>query len=105
VVVRDCRVDLAGFRFARLTRVLFEDCELRGADFGGAVFESVAFASCGLDEVDFSGAALAACQMRACVLDGVSGVASLRGVAMPWADVVRNAGAFAGALGVRVLEE
>jgi len=85
--------------------VLFEDCELRGADFGGAALESVEFASCGLDEVDFSGASFTACRMRACVLDGVRGVSSLRGVAMPWADVVRNAGAFAVALGVGVLDE
>jgi uncharacterized protein YjbI with pentapeptide repeats len=105
VVLRGCRFDLAGLRFARLTRVLLEDCELRGSDFGGAVLSSVAFASCGFDEVDFSGASFTACEMRGCVLDGVRGVAALRGVAMPWPDVVRNAGAFAGALGVRALEE
>ena len=30
---RGCRLDLAGFRFARLQRVAFEDCVLREADF------------------------------------------------------------------------
>jgi hypothetical protein len=69
------------------------------------VLSSVAFVSCGLDGVDLSGAAFSACEMRGCVVDEVRGVTSLRGVAMPWPDLVRNAGAFAAALGVRVLDD
>ena len=44
-------------------------------------------------------------ELRGCALDGVSGLERLRGAAMPWADVVGNAGAFAAALGIRVLGE
>ena len=37
-------------------------------------------------------------------MDGLRGAESLRGAAMPWADIVAAAGLFAGALGVRVLD-
>jgi uncharacterized protein YjbI with pentapeptide repeats len=105
VVLRECRLDLAGFRFARLARVAFEDCEMAGADFGGATLESVSFERCGLDGVDVSGARFSTCRMRGCSLDGMRGVSELRGVAMPWPDLVQNAGAFAAAVGVSVLDE
>jgi hypothetical protein len=43
--------------------------------------------------------------MSGCVLDGLRGVDRLRGVAMPWADIVAAAGVFAGEIGVRLLED
>ena len=43
--------------------------------------------------------------MSGCTLDGLRGVERLRGVAMPWADIVAAAGVFAGEIGVRLLED
>ena len=42
--------------------------------------------------------------MHSCTIEAVRGLGSLRGVAMPWADIVGHAGEFAAALGIRVLE-
>jgi len=43
-------------------------------------------------------------ELRGCTLDGIAGLERLRGAAMPWADVVGNAGLLAAALGIRVLD-
>jgi uncharacterized protein YjbI with pentapeptide repeats len=100
---RDCRIDLASFTEARLLRVSFEDCVLRDTDFREAQLQSVRFERCDLTQADFTGARLAHCELRGCVIDRLSGVANLRGAAMPWPDVVAAAGTFAAALGVQVL--
>ena len=57
---------------------------LRGADLTGVRF----------DGVDLVG----------CRLDGIRGAQSLRGVRMPWPDVLEHAGLFAVACGVQVLD-
>ena len=57
----------------------------------------VSFVDCDLTEADLSGARLAHCELRGCTLDGLRGAASLRGAAMPWADIVAAAGTFADA--------
>ena len=64
----------------------------------------VRFVDCDLTEADLSGARLAHCELRGCTLDGLRGAESLRGAAMPWADIVAAAGTFADAVGVRVLD-
>ncbi len=43
--------------------------------------------------------------MHSCTIEAVRGLGSLRGVAMPWADIVGLAGVFATALGIRALED
>ena len=78
---------------------------LRDADFRGASLSEVAFADCDVTAADFHAAQFEKCVFRGTPLDGVVGIASLAGVSMPWADIVSNAGAFAAALGVRVLDE
>jgi uncharacterized protein YjbI with pentapeptide repeats len=101
----DCRCDLASFESTKLSQVVFEDCNLRDADFRHARMESVAFLRCDLTRADIGGARLGGCQMRGCTLDGLRGVDRLRGVAMPWDDILAAAGVFAAELGVRLLEE
>lgn len=66
-----------------MREVAFEDCDLSGADLTSARFEHV--------------------EMLGCMLEGLRGANSLRGVRMPWTDIVENAGLFAGACGVDVL--
>jgi uncharacterized protein YjbI with pentapeptide repeats len=102
---RDCRADLASFAESRLERVSFENCNLRDADFRQARLESVGFSGCDLTGADIAGARLERCQMRGCTIDGLRGVDRLRGVAMPWADIVAAAAVFAGELGVRLLDD
>jgi len=103
VAFRGCRLDLAGFRFARLHRVVFEDCILREADFAQARCRSVRFDACDLTGAGFAGARFDASELRGCTLEGITGVDGLRGAALEWTEIVGLAGTLAGALGIRVL--
>jgi uncharacterized protein YjbI with pentapeptide repeats len=100
-----CRADLASFYGARLDRVEFEGCVLRDADFRGATLKEVTFADCDLAAADFNGTRFEKCVIRGTSLEDVTGIERLDGVAMPWPDIVANAGAFAAALGARVLDD
>ena len=104
-VFRDCRIDLATFAGTTFERVAFEGCLLMQADFREALLRHVRFDRCDLSEADLAGLRLDRCELRGCTLDGLSGLERLRGAAMPWADVVGSADAFATALGIRILDE
>jgi uncharacterized protein YjbI with pentapeptide repeats len=104
VCFEDCRIDLASFARARLERVSFEDCVLAQSDFLDAQLDSVRFVRCQLVEADLRGARLRRCELRRCDLGGLQGLERLRGAAMEWADILENAGAFAAALGIAVLD-
>jgi uncharacterized protein YjbI with pentapeptide repeats len=104
-VFRDCRIDLATFAGTTFERTTFERCRLTQTDFREALLRSVRFDDCDLSEADLTGVRIDRCELRGCTLDGVVGLERLRGAAMPWADVVGNAGLFAAALGIRVLDE
>jgi uncharacterized protein YjbI with pentapeptide repeats len=67
-----------------------------------ARLESVAFVDCRLEGADFRDAKLAGCAIRGASLDGVLGVESLRGLRMPWPDVLSSAAALAAALGITI---
>jgi uncharacterized protein YjbI with pentapeptide repeats len=95
----------AGAAAVTRTAVAFSGCDLREADFRQARCTSVAFSGCDLTGADISGARFEGCSIAGCTLDGLRGVDRLRGVAMPWADIVAAAGVFAGELGVRLLDE
>ena len=104
-VFRDCRIDLATFAGTSFERVAFEDCLLMQTDFREALLRHVRFDRCDLTQADLAGLRLDRCELRGCTLDGVSGLERLRGAAMPWADIVGSADAFAAALGIRILDE
>jgi uncharacterized protein YjbI with pentapeptide repeats len=101
----ECRGDMASFEASRLSHVSFSDCDLREADLRSTRMEAVRFERCDLTGADLRGARLERCEMRGCTLDGLRGADRLRGVAMPWDDILAAAGVFAGEIGVRVLEE
>jgi uncharacterized protein YjbI with pentapeptide repeats len=105
--VRDLRVvdsslQLASFASATLRNVVFERANLAEASFMHANLKSVAFVDCRLEGTDFRHAKVAGCAIRGSSLDGVLGVESLRGLRMPWPDVVSSAGALAAALGISI---
>jgi uncharacterized protein YjbI with pentapeptide repeats len=108
--IRDLRVvdsslQLASFASATLRNVVFERVNLAEASFMHARLESVAFVDCRLEGTDFRHAKVAGCVIRGASLDGVLGVESLRGLRMPWPDVLASAGALAAALGIDVESE
>ena len=91
-VLRDCRIDLATFAGTTFERTVFDGCVLAQADFRDALLRSVRFDHCDLSGADLTGVRLDRCELRACTLDGLVGLERLRGAAMPWADLVGNAG-------------
>jgi uncharacterized protein YjbI with pentapeptide repeats len=102
----ECRADLATFEGTKFDRVVFENCDLREADLRQCRFASVAFRGCDLSRAELGNARFTGdCEMSGCTLDGLRGVDRLRGVAMPWNDILAAAGTFAAELGVRLLEE
>ena len=103
-VFRDCRIDLATFAGTTFERTTFDGCLLAQADFREALLRSVRFDRCDLTEADLTGVRIDRCELRDCTLDGLVGMERLRGAAMPWPDVVGNAGLLAAALGIRVLD-
>lgn len=105
VSFRDCRIDLAAFSAAELRRVRFVDCRITGSDFQELRAQDVVFEACDLSEVDLTGARFVRTEMRGCTIDGLRAMEQLRGVAMPWPDIVASAGAFASAFGVRLTED
>lgn len=104
VVFAECRIDLAGLRHARLERVVFRDCRMEECDLYGASLRDVLFERCELREATFSGCRVERVELRGCELAGVRGADALRGARMPWPDVVANAGVFAAALGIEIVD-
>jgi uncharacterized protein YjbI with pentapeptide repeats len=104
VVFDECRLDLAGLRLAKLERVVFRDCRLEEADLYGAQLKDVLFERCVLREATLSAATLERCELRGCDLTALRGAEQLRGVRMPWNDVLANAPLFAIALGVDLVD-
>jgi uncharacterized protein YjbI with pentapeptide repeats len=105
VTFAGCRLDLSSFRFGHLEAVRFDDCRMEEADLYQAALTSVDFSSCDLSRTNLAEATFERCEMRDCELTGVAGSERLRGVAMPWPDVVRSAAVLASGLGVRILED
>lgn len=105
VVIEDCRMDLAALRFTRIERVLFRGCMLQELDLTEARLSSVVFENCDLTRADFAFATFARSELRGCTLDEVSSVERLRGVSMPWPEIVGFAGPMAAALGISAIDD
>lgn len=98
--VANSTVALASFAFMRLRDVIFENVDLTEASFMKAQLEHVEFIDCRLSGTDFRDVTVKDCVIRGTPLDGVLGVESLRGVTMPWVDVVASAATLATGLGI-----
>jgi uncharacterized protein YjbI with pentapeptide repeats len=101
----ECRLDLVGLRIAKLERVVFRDCRMSECDLYESALTDVLFERCELQEATFTGARLERVEIRGCDLSGLRGAEALRGVRLPWNDVLENAPLFAAALGVEVIDE
>ena len=104
-VLSDCRIDLSSFAATRMDQVVFERCLLMQVDLQQATLRAVRFQDCDLTEADVSEARFERCELRGCTIDGMRGAERLRGVAMPWEDIVASVGTFAAAVGVTVLDD
>ncbi len=95
---------LASFAGARLRSVVFRGVDLTEATFLDAQLDGVGFLGCRLAGCDFRGARVRASAIRGANLDGVLGVEALRGIEMPWTDVLASAAAMAAALGITIVD-
>ncbi len=100
----ECRLDLGSFRFANMECVRFERCRMEGSDFYDAVLTSAAFIDCNLAEVTLAGATFTQSEMRGCDLSGAGNPERLRGIRMPWVDIIRNVAELAAAAGIERVE-
>jgi uncharacterized protein YjbI with pentapeptide repeats len=100
----DCRIDLAAFHQAKLTRVRFVRCRLDEADFSAAKLVSVAFVDCVLVKSIWLDATLTRCEMRGTDVSGAANPERLKGIRMPWPDVLASAAVWAEAAGVEILD-
>jgi uncharacterized protein YjbI with pentapeptide repeats len=105
VTFTGCRIDLASLAVARLERVIFADCDLRESSFAEAILRDVCFERCDVGGADLARVRLQRVELRGCRLEGINAVENLRGAAMPWEDIVGNAGLFAAAVGIRPVDE
>jgi uncharacterized protein YjbI with pentapeptide repeats len=99
-----CRLDLAAARLSRFERVVFSDCRLEELDLYGAQLQDVLFERCVLREATISNVVSKRVEVRGCDLTGLRGGEALRGVRMPWNDVLENAPLFAGVAGVEIVD-
>ncbi|MEP6813473.1 MAG: pentapeptide repeat-containing protein [Actinomycetota bacterium] len=100
----DCRLDLVGLRAAKLERVVFRQCRMEECDFADAALKDVLFERCELREAVFGSAKIQRVELRGCDLANLHGVEALRGVRMPWDDLLQNAPLFATALGIEIID-
>lgn len=100
--VQDSSLTLATLAFSKLKGVVFERVDLTEASFMDSQLDRVAFIDCKLAGTDFRRAKLTSCMIRGSSLEGILGIESLRGLSMPWIDVLESAGALAAALGINI---
>jgi Pentapeptide repeats (9 copies) len=98
-------MDLCSFRQSELKIVRFEECRMEEADFSDAQLRSAMFSGCDLSRVTLTGASFAHSEIRGCDLSGARGPERLRGIRMPWTDVIKIAGELAAGLGIEILDE
>ncbi len=100
--IADSTLAMASFTAARLRGVSFERVNLSEVSFMDARLEAVEFVDCDLSGTDFRRARFKACAIRGSSLEDVLGVESLKGVRVPWQDLIASTGALAAALGIEV---
>ena len=102
VVFRDCRLELATWRGAKLRDVVFDGCILDDADFYGAQLQAVRFEDCRLLRADFSSARLARVDLRGSELEPVGDVGGLRGATIDSVQLAGLAPLLARAAGIKI---
>jgi hypothetical protein len=73
-------------------------------DLNGATLTDVLFDTCDLRAGVVDGLRVTRVELRGSRLDGLVGADSLRGVRMPWNDVLEHAPLFATALGIEIVD-
>lgn len=105
VTLTGCRLDFAILAAARIDRVVFRDCVITEATLEQAQLRDVRFEGCDLTRSSLGQSTHTRVEMHGCRLAEVRTLQDLRGVAMPYPDLVDQAVNLAGALGIRVASD
>jgi uncharacterized protein YjbI with pentapeptide repeats len=100
----ECRLDLVSARLSRFERVVFSDCRMEECDLYGSRLQDVLFERCVLREAAISGVTSKRVELRGCDLTGLRGAEALRGMRMPWNDILANGPLFASVAGVELVD-
>jgi uncharacterized protein YjbI with pentapeptide repeats len=104
VVFEDCKLDMANFRFTKLTRVRFISCTLHETDFQMAELTDVEFQSCQLLKTAFDRCKPRSVDARTSQLHDIRGWQSLRGLTIDPIQLAAVAPELAAELGLKVAE-
>jgi uncharacterized protein YjbI with pentapeptide repeats len=102
VVFENCKLDMANFRFAKLTRVRFVNCALFETDFQAAELSGVEFQDSQLEKVEFHHCKLRAVDARTSQLFDIRGWQSLKGLTIDTTQLVTVAPQLALELGLTI---
>jgi len=97
-----CKLNLANFRFSKLTNVCFDDCVLDEADFYAAELQNVVFLNCLLNKTEFSGSKLKRVDFRSSDILTILGLSSLAGAIIDSTQLVTLAPLLASVLKIEV---
>lgn len=99
---KHCKLDLANFRFAKLSNVIFEECVVEEMDFYGASLKNVSFIDCELDKVEFSTASLQQVDLTEARIVSLRGIPSLKGAIITNEQLIYLAPYFAAEFGIKI---
>lgn len=102
VVFRNCKLDLANFRFSRIRRTTFDNCVLDEADFAGGFLEDTRFVGSQIRRAHFDNARLSHVDFRGSDLQPLGDVLGLRGAIIDSVQLVDLAAVLAQGLGILV---
>jgi uncharacterized protein YjbI with pentapeptide repeats len=102
ITFKDCKLNMANFRFARLKLVTFIDCVLTDADFLGADMVDVSFQNCLIERVEFGHSNMKQVDLRGSQLVDIKGWQSLKGAIIDKLQLVQAAQFLANDYGIIV---
>lgn len=105
VVFRNCKLDMANFRFAKLTNVLFDNCILVDADFQNATLKHVRIKDCPLERTTFFAVNAQDVDLRGSQLIDVRGWQDAKGFVIDSTQLMSAAHQLAHALDITVEDD
>lgn len=102
VIFEDCKLDMANFRFAKLTRVQFINCQMSETDFQAAELQQVGFQDSRLEKVEFGQCKLKEVDARSSDLLDIRGWQSLKGLGIDSTQLVMIAPQLAAELELKI---
>lgn len=89
VLFKNCKLDFANFRLARLENVIFEDCVINELDFYNAVLKNVDFVNSAVEDVEFSEAKLQNVNLTRSQIISIKGLRGLKGAAVSQVQLIQ----------------